>query len=63
MIGNKDVLRDQGIGASAAHARDKPGVLDFKLRDGYKPNHLTDDVMHIIFDLNAEPAPRGMAAA
>src|SRR5215472_1848418 len=63
MIGNKNVVRDQRIGASAAHARDKPGVLDFKLRDRCKPHHLADDVVLIIFDLNPEPAPRGMPAA
>ena len=58
MIGNKNVLCNQEIGACAAHAGDKPGVLDFKLRDRYKTYHLTDDVVHIIFDLNPEPAPR-----
>jgi hypothetical protein len=40
----------------------KPSVLDFKLRDGDKPNHLADEVVHIIFDQNPEDAPRGMPA-
>jgi hypothetical protein len=51
------------LGAGATHPGDKPGVLDFNIRDGRKPDRLVDHVVRIVLNREAEQSPRRMPTA